>query len=263
MTPAILDISVMLIIFLSTIIAYFRGIIREIFTIVGLLAATLVCYKFGHLLIPEFNNWLHVPPDGGAAAAEAVSKANPDDPISTASMAAAARKNELIFGVVSPALAAKAGSYGSVFLIVFLLMALISFSLTRFIAEIGLGVVDRLAGAGFGFARGFLFVLLVYAPCAFLIGVDGLPDWAKNSRSVPILQQSFDYADKNFDVKKQLAKAASEALKMMPKAEDAVKRQEEEELKKEISREEMKAQPPASAGGSSFFSTRPAAEQLK
>lgn len=256
MTPAILDIAVIVILLLSTLIAYFRGIIREIFTIIGLLAASFISYKFGHLLIPQFDIWLHVPPDGGAAAAEAVSRANPHDPVSTESMAATVRKGELLFGVVSPALASKASAYGSLFLGIFLLMALISFALTRFIAEIGLGVGDRLAGAGFGFARGYLFLMLVYAPCAFLLGPEKFPDWAKNSQSVPILQTTFTYADEHFDIKKELSALASEALKMMPKAEDAVKRQAEEELKKEISKEETNAAPPTAPA-------RPAAEELK
>lgn len=55
MTPAILDIAVIVILLLSTLIAYFRGIIREIFTIIGLLAASFISYKFGHLLIPQFD----------------------------------------------------------------------------------------------------------------------------------------------------------------------------------------------------------------
>ena len=66
MTPDALDIAVGGIILLSIVFAYFRGIVKEIFTLLGLGLAGYTAYKGGHILIPEFNKWLQVPEEGSA-----------------------------------------------------------------------------------------------------------------------------------------------------------------------------------------------------
>ena len=247
MTPAVLDIIVAIIILLSVAIAFYRGIIREIFTIVGLGASVIGAWKGGPLLIPLFNDLLGVKADGGEKAAEAVSKGASADALSAKGMLATLHKGDLILGVISPATAAKFAAYGSTFIIIFLIMSLISFFLSRGVQEAGLGFVDRIAGAGFGFARGFLLVFLPYVLCTFLIDQNKFPDWAKNSMTVPALQTAFDYADQHFDLKKRIEdRGGSIALKIQKINPDTVGKdvsKEEDELKNELSSEDKQKAP--------------------
>jgi uncharacterized membrane protein required for colicin V production len=251
MTPAILDIIVATIILLSMAIAFYRGIVKEIFTILGLAAATYGTYKGGHLLIPAFNKWLHVSADGGEKAAEAVSKGANADALSPAGMMAAAHKSSLLMGVISPAMAAKVCAYGSAFFGIFIIMALISYFLSRSVHEVGLGFVDRLLGAVFGFVRGFLLVFIPYVLCTFLIDEDKFADWAKNSMSVPILQSAFDYTDKNLELKQYIEKHGNSiALKIQKVDPDKIGKEvskEEEELKNELSTDEKNKPAPSPA----------------
>ncbi|MBI3440940.1 MAG: CvpA family protein, partial [Proteobacteria bacterium] len=145
MTPLALDIAIGLVITLSTVIAYLRGIIKEVFTLVGLFVAGFLAYQGGHLLVPEFNKWLHVP-DGNDKG-----------------------KATLVMGLLSPSLASKVFSYGGVFLFIFLIMALLGHLLAKWTKEAGLAVVDRLLGGCFGLLRGFLLIFLLYVPCTYLI----------------------------------------------------------------------------------------------
>ena len=177
MTPLALDITIGTIIFLSTLIAYFRGIVREFFTLAGFALATFASYEGGHLLVPGLGKWLGVLPD---STQEKVS----------------------ILGLLTPTMASKVIAYGGVFLLVLVLMIVIRLLISRWIKEAGLGVVDRLLGAGFGFLRVFLLVFVVYATCFYLIGKDKFPDWAKNSTSVPVLGSTMDWTNKHVDLSK-------------------------------------------------------------
>jgi len=247
MTPAILDIIVAVIILLSVAVAAYRGIVREIFTILGLIVATYGTYKGGHLLIPAFNKWLHVEADGGEKSADIVSKGANADALSPAGMMAAAHKSHLLMGVVSPAMVAKACAYGSAFFGLFVVMALISYFLSRSVHEAGLGFVDRALGAVFGFARGFLLVFIPFVLCTFLIDQDKFPAWARNSTSVPIMQSTLDYADKNFELKKYIENHGNSiALKIQKVDPDKLGEdvsKEETELKNELSEDEKNKQP--------------------
>ncbi len=180
MTPLALDIAIGGIIFLSVLISYIRGIIKEIFTLLGLGVAGFASYSAGHLLIPGLNKWLDVPAAGSD------------------------KKAELIFGVLSPAMTAKVVAYSGTFLVVFLFVALTGFMMSRLTKEAGLGIVDRLAGAAFGALRGFLLVFLVYVPCTYLIDQSKFPDWAKNSYSLPVLQKTLDWTNEKFELDKMI-----------------------------------------------------------
>jgi uncharacterized membrane protein required for colicin V production len=180
MTPLALDIAVAAIILLSTLAAFFRGIIREFFTLAGFILAVFVAYKAGHLLVPSFDKWFGV--TEGAGPAEAT-----------------------ILGVLTPAMASKVASYGSIFLLIFILMIVIRILISRWIKDAGLSVVDRVIGGLFGFARGFLLVFIVYAGAlylAYLGDAEKFPDWVKKSVSAPMLQDTLEWTKKHFDLDK-------------------------------------------------------------
>ncbi len=226
MTPVALDIAIGAVIFLSTLIAYFRGIVKEFFTLAGLGLAVFVSMKAGHLLVPGLNKWLGVPLEG--------------------STPTAAEKAQKVLGILAPDLAAKAAAYGGTFLLVFLLMILVGFLITRWIKEAGLGVVDRLLGAGFGFARGFLLVFLVYVPCKYLNDQKEFPDWAKNSISVPILQSTLEWSKTHLDLDKMIEDHGGEIAIKLKKVDieklGAETGQAATELKDEVKKEDQEIQ---------------------
>jgi membrane protein required for colicin V production len=213
MTPAALDIAIACILLLSGMVAYFRGIIREAFTIVALVAATGAAYFGGSLMEPAFRTWLHVKPGVGEQAAHAVSKA------AGSGTDASIVKSDLFMGVIAPEKAAVIFSYLSVFVFIYLVMTLIGFFLTRAVNESGLSVVDRLLGLGFGLARGFLLVFLFYVPVHLMMDYKKYPDWAKNSISVPILEESAVYADAHLDIAKFIENRGNQLVVKLKKPE--------------------------------------------
>lgn len=248
MTPAALDITIACILLLSALVAYFRGIIREAFTIVALIVAVAAAYFGGDKMIPSFDKWLKVDKERGQQAAEAVSKA-----AGSGTDASLVAGKDLIFGVADPALVSVICAYASVFIFFYLVMSLAGFALSRMVAESGLGIVDRLFGAAFGLARGFLVVFLCFLPVSFLFSHDRFPDWAKNSVSVPILEKSVAYVDAHIDLKKAVADNSRLLLDKIGKQKKAPKEEppqrenyrtpEEEELHSELLEDERGAGP--------------------
>jgi uncharacterized membrane protein required for colicin V production len=231
MTPDALDITVGVILFLSMLVAYFRGIIREVFTIVALCSAFGASYFVGPLMIPPFEKWLNVDKDAAKVAdqqaADAVSKA------AGGGTDAAMAKGQLALGIIAHEHLAQICAYASVFLFIYFVMSLIGFFLTRAVAEAGLTIVDRLLGAGFGLARGFIVVFLLYLPAWYYYQAnkEPMPDWAKNSVSVPVLEKAVDFADTHLGMTKLIQKGGDELAKKLQKRADKLEEKEKEQLK--------------------------------
>lgn len=231
MTPDALDITVGVILFLSMLIAYFRGLIREVFTIVALVSAMGAAYIGGPLMVPPFEKWMNVDKDASKIAdqqaADAVSKAaaNGAD--------AGVVKAKLVLGVLAHEHVAQICAYGSVFIFIYLVMSLIGYFLTRAVAEAGLSIVDKLLGAGFGLARGFIFVFLLYLPIWYYYqgDKDQMPDWAKNSVSVPILEKAVTFADDHLGMTKLIQQRGDELAKKLQKRVSKMEEKEKVELK--------------------------------
>jgi uncharacterized membrane protein required for colicin V production len=114
-------------------------------------------------------------------------------------------------------------------------MSLIGFFLTRAVAEAGLTIVDRLLGAGFGLARGFLVVFLLYLPAWYYYQAnkEPMPDWAKNSVSVPVLERAVDFADNHLGMTKLIQKGGDELAKKLEKRAEKIEEKEAKEGKVE------------------------------
>jgi uncharacterized membrane protein required for colicin V production len=248
MTPDALDITVGVILFLSMIIAYFRGIIREVFTIVALVAAMGAAYVGGPLMVPSFEKWMNVDKDSqkiaDQQAAEAVSKAAGGNGAADAGVV----KGKLVLGVLAHEHAAQICAYASVFLFIYFVMSLIGFFLTRAVAEAGLGIVDRLLGAGFGLARGFVVVFLLYLPVWYYYQgtKEPMPDWAKNSVSVPVLEKAVNFADDHLGMTKLIQKRGDEIAKKLQKRASEM---EDKEAKEKVESHDNSAPPPSDNSG--------------
>lgn len=233
MTPDALDITVAIILLLSAGIAWFRGLIREVFTIVALFAAAGAAYFGGELMIPPFEKWLGANNVVADIAADAVSRAD-----NVAEVAVA--KQHLIGGIATPEVVAKLCAYSSVFLFIYLVMSLIGYVLSKSVTESGLGILDKTLGAGFGLARGFILIFLFFLPVSFLIEHEKLPDWAKNSVSVPVLEKSVAFIDERFELRRMIEDRGGElALKIGRKIDpDEIGRDDSGEEEGELSDEE-------------------------
>lgn len=228
MTPVALDITVASIILLSTLVAYFRGIIKEVFTIFGLFVASFMAYKAGHLFIPAFDGWLGVPEDGVSEKVDYV-----------------------FFGILSPAMASKVLSYGGTFFGVLIIVTLLGRMFARWIKEAGMESVDRWLGAGFGFLRGFLVLFIIYLPLVFIIGQEKFPDWAKNSYSVSTFNDTFEWLNKEYKLNEKIENDGDgvkikfdkeDTEKLLEKGKDKFKKgvnEAKESLKEAIEKEEQ------------------------
>jgi len=229
MTPIALDIFVGSIIVISGLVAYLRGIIKEVFTLVTFFLSIFLSYIAGHLLVPEFNSWFGVTEDGGF------------------------EKGKLILGILSPPMAAKFFSYGSIFLLVFIVLALLGGLLSRWIKETGLSIVDRVLGGAFGVFRGFLLLFLIYIPFNYVIEDNKFPEWATESISFPMFKSTFAWANNVFGLDKKIESSGSGIMikfhkidpeKMMKRRAKLKKdvKKAKKELKESIDREEKKVQ---------------------
>lgn len=57
---SIIDIAVVLIVLVSAGVSFFRGFVREVLTIFGVIGGALAAYLFGDKVAPVFEGWLGV-----------------------------------------------------------------------------------------------------------------------------------------------------------------------------------------------------------
>ena len=167
MSSMILDIIVVLVILLSAVIAFLRGFIKEILSVVGILGALVASYALGGYLDPLCHKWLGVK-QGAQHALR-------------------------IWHLIPPDMMASGLAYGSVFVISFAILFAFSYFVSGLVKEAGLGAIDRSLGVLFGLVRGAVLVVLAFLPFSMLMGNSNLPDWAKNSKSVPMIEATIDW----------------------------------------------------------------------
>lgn len=159
----IVDIAVIAVLLASALISFLRGFIREALTIAGMLGGTLAAYFGGPMLAPQMRLWL-----GMSEGAEP----------------------EKLLGVVPVGLAADFLAYGSIFIVVVIVLSVISHFVSEGARAIGLGSVDRTLGVIFGLARGVVLLSLVYLPFYVLMGKDSKESWFKESKTIFYLDQT-------------------------------------------------------------------------
>ncbi len=132
---AIFDLGVVLILLISAGVSFFRGFIREVLTIVGVIGGALAALMFGKHLIPTTRGWFGI-----------VEGTDPGK----------------FMDMIPKEIAADFSAYALIFITVFIVLQLASHFFSMVIAAIGLGPVDRTLGVIFGLARGLLFVGIMY-----------------------------------------------------------------------------------------------------
>lgn len=191
----IFDIIVLCIIGISAVIACLRGFIREALTVMGVAGGAVAAFAFGGKLSPAFLEWY-----GG-------------------------EKGEYLFGMIPPKLAADVSAYGSIFLVVVIVLSVVSHLLSGWAKAIGLGAVDRTFGVLFGIARGAVVILLLYLPLYMVFDEGARKEWFKDSKTQQYAEAGAGWAMKfvpegaTDELKKKAEKAASGAAEKA--AEDA------------------------------------------
>ncbi len=133
----LIDVGVLLVLLISAGVSFFRGFIREVLTIVGVIGGLLAALMFGKSLIPTVRGWYGIT-DG--------------------------QEPDKLFDVVPMTFVADATAYVGIFLIVFIILQLFSHFISASARAVGLGPVDRTLGVIFGIARGILLLAILYLP---------------------------------------------------------------------------------------------------
>lgn len=182
MTPIMLDTAVIIVILLSVIVAFFRGFVKEVLTIVNLLGAAVAAWYLGGQFGPQFQKWM----GAGQKVAEG-------------------EKAYKVLGVVTPEVAGTFLSYFTVFFVTLIILGLAGMAIAASVKAMGLGPLDKALGMIFGALRGFLLVLLIYVPFAYFMPPDKkkYPDWVEESMSFVALDASYNWLAKYMGDKKE------------------------------------------------------------
>ncbi len=153
----ILDIVVIVIILISSVVAFLRGLVREVLTIFGLGGAF-----FSSLTIaPKFTDGLYLWLTSDIE--------NPE--------------KERLWSIIPYDIAASVIAYIGVFVVTLILLSLISHWIAKSVHAIGLGPVDRSLGVLFGIGRGLLLIGLLYLPFHILMDEKEKDEWFGTSNT--------------------------------------------------------------------------------
>lgn len=226
----ILDIVVLAALLVSCVIAFFRGFIREILTILGVLGGTLAALFLGPHLSPTVLGWF-----------------------------GSKESDERLFGFIPYELAADIIAYGLVFLIVVIILSVISHYLAKGAKAAGLGALDRSFGVLFGIARAAVFLALMYLPAYTLVEKEQRDEWFQGSKThfyvealagwmAALLPQSV-----SDDIEKQAEQAADimarETREKLQEIDVLNRDNLEEELKKKLEEQNRQQQNSGRASG--------------
>lgn len=160
----ILDIVVVVIILISSVVAFLRGFVREVLTILGLGGAVMTALIAGPKLAPGIEGWL----TGGL----------PED------------SEEKLWGFVPYDIGAMVFAYIGLFVVTLIAMSIISHYIAKSVHAVGLGPVDRSLGVVFGVVRGLLLIGLLYMPFHILMEEKDKEEWFASSHSYSYVEQT-------------------------------------------------------------------------
>jgi membrane protein required for colicin V production len=145
------DIMVIIIFALSMLWGFMRGFIKEAISLVSWIAAAIIASTFASPLAAHFGSTT-------AAMQSAVGSATMAQPISLAAIAIA---------------------FIVIFVAVLFAGSIIGYILAGAVSVTGLGFINRILGAGFGFARGYIMVIIFMFVCE-LTPMGAQPAWSQS-----------------------------------------------------------------------------------
>ncbi len=165
----IVDILVVAVILISVVIAFLRGLVREVLTILGIIGSIAASYIGGPLLLPYMNNWLGITEEN---------------------------ISDKLFDILPYSILSTALSYGIILLVFGIILSIISHFLAGFVKTLGLGALDRTLGVIFGFIRGVFVLGLLYLPFFYLVEDEQKDKWFGNSKTHLYLEITSSWIDK-------------------------------------------------------------------
>jgi membrane protein required for colicin V production len=162
----LIDIGVIVILLISAGVSFFRGLIREVLTIVGALGGGFASLTFGPSLIPLTSKWFGI--EEGKPAGK-------------------------LFDIIPMELAAQIAAYAGVFILVFIILQLASHLISSAAQAVGLGPIDRTLGIFFGLARGLLLLGVLYLPFHLILPEDSKKEWFEHSQTMVFVQGTTEW----------------------------------------------------------------------
>ncbi|HEY8963610.1 MAG TPA: CvpA family protein [Alphaproteobacteria bacterium] len=156
----ILDLVVIGILLLSALVAFWRGFVREVLTIISLLGAAVATFLFGPRMVPVVQDWL-VDPE--------------------------AKEPQQLFGLIPYEMVGTALGFGLVFIVVLSVLTIASHLFSRVVHYVGLGPVDRSLGVVFGLIRGVVILGLMSVVLNFAVAEDKRADYFADSKTYPYM----------------------------------------------------------------------------
>lgn len=153
----LVDIGVIVILLISAAVSFFRGLIKEILTILGVLGGGFAALNFGASIVPITSKWFGI--EDGKDAGK-------------------------LFDLIPMDMAAQVTAYAGIFVIVFIILQLASHLISSASEAIGLGPVDRTLGIFFGIARGLLLLGVLYLPFHLILPEDSKKEWFEKSQTM-------------------------------------------------------------------------------
>lgn len=158
----IIDIIVIIALAISALIAFLRGFIREVLTILGVVGASVAAYSGGPVLSPLIKGWL------GVVEGEEPQK---------------------LFDILPYPLLADMLAYGGLFVVVLIGLSIFSHFISEGAKAIGLGPVDRTLGVIFGLLRGVVLLGLLFLPVHLLVDQKVKDGWFEGSQTYFYLEK--------------------------------------------------------------------------
>jgi len=165
----IMDIVVVAVILISGAVAFLRGFVREVLTILGLIGASMTALIAGPKLSPGIERWL------------------------TSDIAADDLDSAKMWGMIPYDIAAGFFAYAGLFVITLVVLSLISHWIAKSVHAIGLGPVDRSLGVVFGIVRGIILIGLLYMPFHILMDQKDKDEWFGSSNTFSYVEQSSQF----------------------------------------------------------------------
>ncbi len=152
----IFDLVIIAALLISAVIAFLRGFIREVLTILGVGGGLVAAWMGGASFAVTVRGWMGV--DGE------------DSP-------------EKLFDLLPYDLLADILAYVSIFIVVVIVLSIVSHYLAGWARAIGLGAIDRTLGVIFGLVRGILILGLLYLPVYLLVDEETRNSWFAGSKT--------------------------------------------------------------------------------
>jgi len=173
----IIDVAVAIVLLISAGISFLRGLIRELFTIAGVVGGAIAAVFFAPSLSKIFRSWFGV--------------VEGDEP-------------EKLFDIIPMSFVAEGLAYAAIFITFVIIISVFSQFFSAAIKAAGLGPIDRTLGVIFGLLRGVLLLALLYLPFHLLVDETSKDKYFADSKTHGYIEKSSGWIAKYLPSSKEV-----------------------------------------------------------